>query len=124
MLELKCKNIIYFIDFKDIIYCQSRGNYTYFVISGKNILVYQSLKNTEFLLFTQNDSLFFRCHYSFIVNLYKIISFNNKENVLNLVNDMNIPVSRSKIKALKEALEKLKSKNHEKMTNHPEIFTN
>jgi two-component system, LytTR family, response regulator len=111
MLGLKCKNIIHLVDLNDIIFCQSKGNYTLFVIKDKNILVYQSLTETESLLFNQDDSFFSRCHYSYIVNIHKVALLDIKENVLNLINGMKIPVSRSKIKALKEAIEKLKPMN-------------
>jgi len=105
MLKIKDKNIIHIIDPNDIIFCQSKGNYTFLILRDKKVLTYQSLKNLASVLYNFNSSLFFRCHNSFVVNIACILEIDIKSNKLHLDNGEVLPISKSKKKKLEIALE-------------------
>jgi DNA-binding LytR/AlgR family response regulator len=63
------------VDFRQIIYIESRKNYTRLVLEDKPILVLVTLKQWERLL---PRDLFCRIHRGYIVAIEKIQSFDNK----------------------------------------------
>ena len=67
IIILKTLDIVYSVNVKDIIRCESDNNYTRFYLTdGKKILVSVTLKEYEELL---SDQGFFRIHQSHLVNL-------------------------------------------------------
>lgn len=69
------------IKLNDIIYIESMDNYARFHLQGKSPLMSQvSLKKLQQLLPPEE---FVRIHKSFIVPLYRVTSYNNKEVILN-----------------------------------------
>ncbi len=59
-----------FFAINDIIYCEANGPYTYiFLVNGRKIISVRNIKEYEEML---PDSLFFRSHHSFLINLNKI----------------------------------------------------
>lgn len=109
MIRIKDKNIVHLIEITNIIYCQSKGNYS--SITAKD--VYKSLKNIQSLITNQDSSLFFRCHKSFLVNISCISEIDIKSNELHLYNGTNLPVAKSKKKGLERALNDFLNDNHD-----------
>lgn len=63
------------VDFNDIIYCKSEGNYTTFFLDTEEIMVSKPLK--KFLpLF--DESLFIKCHQSYLINTSRIAKYLNE----------------------------------------------
>lgn len=62
---------------------------------SKTIYVYANLKDLE-----KENTFFFRCHKSFIVNTKHILSYSNNEYLLLMRNNDFVPVSRRKAKYL------------------------
>jgi len=90
------------IPLNNIIYCESKSNYTNICLNnGQQLLISKTLKDIEELL---NMHPFFRVHNSFLINLQYAVRYNKGEGgTLILNNDVVIPVSRNK----KEELLKL-----------------
>lgn len=81
---------VYAVQEKDILYCQSDGNYTtIFTLSHGEILVSKHIKLIEELL---PPVLFVRCHQSYIVNKNHVLKY-NKNNHLQLIGNIEVPVS-------------------------------
>ena len=83
------------IPLNNIMYCESKSNYTHIYINnGQQLLVSKTLKDIESLL---NMQPFFRVHHSFLVNLQYAIRYNKGEGgSLELNNNITVPVSRTK----------------------------
>ena len=86
---------------KDIIYCESEGNYTTFYTTDfQKIMVTKYMKQIEELL---SETTFIRCHRSHIVNKNHIIKF-KKSGSFVLANQYEVPISRERKRdALKKA---------------------
>ncbi len=87
----------------NIIYCNSRDNYTKVYFAHKKpLLISKTLKNTESIL---PEKIFFRIHRSYIVNLNYIKKLDkNKGFKITLETGDILPVSKNKIKELTERL--------------------
>jgi two-component system, LytTR family, response regulator len=98
-IVLKTSDQIYLINVKDIVRCESDGNYTYFfTIDGKKILVSTTIKEYEEMLGGFN---FFRTHQSHLVNTNFIERFDKKDGGFVVMKDnSNIPVAVRKKEAL------------------------
>ena len=84
---------ISFVPIEDILYCKADGSYTVFkLIDGEEVLASKSLKNYEEIL---ENNTFYRCHKSYLVNLYKINKI-DKDGYLFLADKSSIPISRRK----------------------------
>ena len=96
---LKTADTVYAIYEDDIIYCRSDGNYTTFYTQQlEKIVVSKPLKQIEEIL---SESVFIRCHQSYIVNKKHVLKY-NKQGVLIVHLDFKVPVSsRRKDYALK-----------------------
>lgn len=95
-----------FFDQDDLLYAYSKDREVYLRIKGEDHLYNQSLSSLEEKL---DPNLFFRCHRSYIVRIDAIREVSPWFNGTYLINmnekkDSNIPVSRSKVKELKELL--------------------
>jgi len=101
---LKTADQIYLINVRDILRCESDGNYTYFfTIDGKKILVSTTIKEYEEML---SSFSFFRTHQSHLVNTSFIDRFDKKDGGFVIMRDnSSVPVAVRK----KEALLKLLS---------------
>jgi len=87
---LKTTDTVYAIYEDDIIYCRSDGNYTTFYTQQmEKIVVSKPLKQIEEIL---SDTIFIRCHQSYIVNKKHVIKY-NKQGVLIVHMDFKVPVS-------------------------------
>ena len=100
-------NGLLMLDVKEILYCESENNYTYFhLVNEKKILISKTLKYIADLLTNNND--FFRIHNSFLINVNytsRYIKGNGGEVIMS--NGKHIPISRIKKKAFLDLLENL-----------------
>ncbi len=104
-LILKNADAIHIIKTEEILFAKSDNNYTtFFLISGKEILVSKPLKSFEEKL---TDLSFFRVHQSFLINLIYITSFDKRNEQIILDQKHAIPVAQSKKQQLIAYIEKL-----------------
>lgn len=89
-------NNLLMIDTKDILYLKADNSYTSIHLNnGKTHVTSRFLKNFEDHL--KNNSNFFRCHKSYIINLDYIKSYSKSNGgTIILNNDFEIPVSQDK----------------------------
>ncbi len=101
---------IYLIKVKDIVYCESDGNYTTVnLLDGAKILVSATLKEYEDLLMEYG---FFRVHKSWLINLRYISRFEKAEGgMIVLENGNKIPVASRKRELLLEMFDHLAKKS-------------
>ena len=94
-IALPSSDGLIFVNFANIIRCESDSSYTLFVLStGKKIMVTRTMKEYENLL---PESNFFRVHKSHIVNLDYISQYINRDGAyVVLENGDNIPLARNK----------------------------
>ncbi len=94
-IALKTSEAIYLIDVKDIIRCNSDGNYTTFYIENdKNLVVSRTLKEFAELLEPYG---FIRTHQSHLINVDYIEKYDKRSGgVLVLKDSVTIPVSTRK----------------------------
>lgn len=86
---IKSEKVTYRIDYRDILYIESVGDYVKIITNEKVIMAYQSLKYLESVL---PDNFFPRVHKSFIVSISKI---NSIEGNMIKIGDTTIPIGRS-----------------------------
>ncbi|GAA4277475.1 LytR/AlgR family response regulator transcription factor [Aquimarina mytili] len=104
-IVLKNADAIHIIKTEDILFAQSDNNYTtFFLTSGKEILVSKSLKSFEEKLSEHN---FFRVHQSFLINLTYISSFDKRNDQIILDQSHPIPVAQSRKQKLITYIENL-----------------
>jgi two-component system, LytTR family, response regulator len=105
-IVLKTSDQIYIINVKDIVRCESDGNYTYFfTIDGKKILVSTTIKEYEEML---SGFHFFRTHQSHLVNTNFIERFDKKDGGSVIMKDnSSIPVAVRKKEALLSLLSRI-----------------
>ncbi|MDF1696071.1 MAG: LytTR family DNA-binding domain-containing protein [Saprospiraceae bacterium] len=86
----------------EISFVKSENIYAYVHNSHEKHFITLSLKEIEATL---SPTLFYRCHKSYIVNLFKIIKITKAQNCYVLLqNGQEIPVSRSKKKEMLQLL--------------------
>ncbi len=90
------------IKISNIVYCQAEINYsTTYTSDNKSYTISHSLKYLEEML---PESIFFRTHKSFIVNLNYIKSFDKKRGVVILENNKTIEVATRRVEDFLNAL--------------------
>ena len=87
-----------------ILFVEAMKNYVYYCVTEADGVeqiykVRDKIANVEEAL---KEEGFFRCHRSYLVQLQKVISYNNKELVMK--NGACIPISRGQVQTFKEAL--------------------
>lgn len=95
-LLINLKSGIEYIDTGDIIFLESKSNYTrlYFP-NSKTILATKTLKEFEDILCNPNSN-FMRTHHSFIVNLKRVLRYLKSEDKIILTENHKVPVSKNK----------------------------
>ncbi|SHJ69909.1 two component transcriptional regulator, LytTR family [Arenibacter nanhaiticus] len=79
---------------KNIIYCESDGNYTTIQMTNENnILVSKPLKTVEELL---PEALFKRVHKSFLIKMDAVKRYNKMDKLVELTDNFTIPVAHRK----------------------------
>ena len=93
-----------FVEVKDIIRCESNGNYCkVHLINKKTIFLAKTLKEIESLLFDQG---FYRIHKSHLIALAHIVRLIHSEGgFIELIDESKVPISRNR---KKEFLKRLK----------------
>jgi len=79
------------VDYQDIYYIESDGNYIVIYTTNKKYLLRQ---NMDSIMAQLDDSTFYRVHRSYIVNIEKVTSYTRKEL---LVKGISIPISKNLI---------------------------
>lgn len=74
------------------------GKYSTVFTDKKDYKLKMPIKEIEKIL---DSKIFYRCHRSFLINLRKVEELSEEHNLLRLENDINIPISRNKIKEFK-----------------------
>ncbi|WP_075343288.1 LytR/AlgR family response regulator transcription factor [Tenacibaculum agarivorans] len=77
------------LNFEDIIFCKSEGNYTTFHLTNEQVLVSKPMKKLQPLL---DENIFLKCHQSFLVNTSYVTKYLN-EGFLVTKNGDQIPVA-------------------------------
>jgi two-component system LytT family response regulator len=103
---LKTSESIHLAGIEDIIRCESDSSYTtFYLISGKKVMVSKTLKEYDELL---SDKGFFRVHQSHLINLNYIDHFEKGEGGYLVMKDKSqVPVSFRKKDALLKTFDKL-----------------
>lgn len=91
---------IHLINLDDILFLEAKGSYTNFVTKTSGQLLI-SKRLSEFV-FMEQDSQFFRCHRSFLVNLHHIQRVCKKKNELEMTDGNFIQLANDKRKNLLE----------------------
>jgi two-component system LytT family response regulator len=93
-LKINSDDKMIFLNPEEIIYCESDGSYSS-IITENNGVVYVSkkLKVLEEML---PETLFFRIHHGYLINLQKVSSFEKNSSKVVLSNGVSLPVSRLK----------------------------
>lgn len=105
-LSIANRKGIKIVNQKDIVRLEADGNCTIlFYTDGTNYLDTRTLKTYENLL---NESFFFRVHKSHIVNLNFVKEYSRElRPLITMTTNINIPVSRLKVRALTNRLKSL-----------------
>ena len=96
-----------------MINAQDKKTFAYTKDRCEPIIVTGSLKYFEKKL---SKNTFFRCHYSYIINLWHIMELNFKNSNIILTGNMVVPVSRGQMYVFKEML-----KENMKIQNQPQL---
>lgn len=91
----------YVISKEEIMYIEVTGKYSTVFTEKKSYKLKLSMKEIEKNLNSRN---FFKCHRSFLINLKKVEELSEKDSVIKINNDINIPISRNKIKEFKSKI--------------------
>ncbi|MDD4490797.1 MAG: LytTR family DNA-binding domain-containing protein [Paludibacter sp.] len=100
-IVLKTSESIFIVKVTDIIRCEADHNYTtFYLISGKKVLVSKTLKDYDEILC---DFFFFRAHQSHLININHIVSFEKSDGgYLRMIDGSSVPVSKRKREELLE----------------------
>ena len=103
---LKDSETVFLVAVKDIIRCESEGNYTKFFLSdGRKITITKTLKEYDQLF---KDHHFFRAHQSHLINLIHFDRYEKKEGgIVHMKDGSILPVAVRKRDMLMTALENL-----------------
>ena len=87
-----------YIPYSQIYYIEARDKKIYVRTKQEEYGFYETIENME----KQLPSSFCRCHRSYIVNMDKVISVKISQNLIELYGDMEVPLSRSYKKTIKD----------------------
>lgn len=91
-IQIIRRGIKEFIVCKDIIMIEASSNYSIFYLTdGTQIVTSKTLKYWEEIV---PHELFVRCHHSYIINKFHVLSFKFDSKVLRLNNDSKVKVSK------------------------------
>ncbi|MCK9279373.1 MAG: LytTR family DNA-binding domain-containing protein [Melioribacteraceae bacterium] len=105
-MVLKTSDKIHVVNINDIIHCKADNTYTtFFLVTGKKIVVSKPLKKYEEML---SDNGFMRVHQSHLINLNYIQHLNKQDGgILVMSDNSEIPVSYQQKQALTKYFESL-----------------
>lgn len=94
-LAVNSKQSVEFLDPAEIIYLESRSNYTLIHLShAEPILTPKTLRDFDQQLC--NNQQFMRVHNSFVVNLHKVLRYIKDQDMIVMVNQEKVPLSKSR----------------------------
>ena len=91
----------YIISKEEIIYIEVIGKYSTVYTKTKDYKLKMPIKEIEKIL---DSKIFYKCHRSFLINLRKVEELSEEHNLVRIENDINIPISRNKIKEFKRRI--------------------
>jgi two-component system, LytTR family, response regulator len=95
-LGINSKDGVEFIETQEIIYMESKSNYTkLYLEDGRTIMTPKNLKEFDNQLCIANLN-FMRVHHSFILNLHKVLRFIKDSDDIIMINHQKIPLSKSR----------------------------
>ncbi len=105
-IALPTSDGLIFIEIKDIVLCESEGNYTKIHLSqGRATTFTKHLKDIEELLLGHS---FYRIHHSYLINLKQVVQYIRTDGgEVKMSNGKLIPISRQKKQDLLDALSRL-----------------
>ncbi|HLS31416.1 MAG TPA: LytTR family DNA-binding domain-containing protein [Flavobacteriaceae bacterium] len=93
-LAISSKGKLIYLDYRDILFCESDGNYCkVHLVDERSITVTKKLKEIQKLV---SSTVFCRVHHSYIINMEKVKTYIRATCDVILENGVEIPVSRSK----------------------------
>lgn len=106
-LSIPSINKVDLIKIDDIIFCKSDGRYTsFFLKNNEEIIACKNLGQFEDIL---DDTLFFRIHHSYIINLNYLISITKKTGYYcEMTNNINLPIAKRRQESLRSFLKSKK----------------
>lgn len=104
-IRIKTYRLICLINLDNIIYCRSMGRFTHIATTDENeeVSTRHCLKELEGMI---SEEFFIRCHKCVLVNMHHVKAYDSVNNELILVNDVNVKVSRGKVKLIRQYFEK------------------
>ena len=103
-LALSTNEGIHWVEVSKVVYCESQNNYVTFYLQDKQkIIVSKSLKEYEDLL---ASSGFERIHQTYLINLNFLKTFNRNESMVELQNNIHLPVASRRKERLIELMKK------------------
>lgn len=94
-LAINSKNGVEYIDPTEILYFESKSNYTFvYLADAESILTPKTLRDFEAQLCGNLN--FMRVHHSFIINLHKVVRYLKEEECIVMPNQQKIPLSKSR----------------------------
>lgn len=102
-LSIPSINKVNLIKVEDIIFCKSDGRYTSFYLkNNEEIIACKNLGQFEEIL---DDTLFFRIHHSYIINLNHLISITKKAGYYcEMINNISLPIAKRRQESLRSFL--------------------
>lgn len=102
-LSIPSINKVDIIKVEDIVFCKSDGRYTSFYLKNKEeIIACKNLGQFEDVL---DETLFFRIHHSYIINLNYLISITKKTGYYcEMINNINLPIAKRRQENLRTFL--------------------
>lgn len=107
-LSIPSINKVDLIKTDDIVFCKSDGRYTSFYLKNKEeIIACKNLGQFEDIL---DETLFFRIHHSYIINLNHLISITKKTGYYcEMINNINLPIAKRRQESLRTFLKSKKN---------------
>ncbi len=94
-LAVSSKHGVEYIDPVDIMYFESKSNYTLVYLNGQEaILTPKTLKEFEAQL--GNNLNFMRVHNSYVINLHKVLRYLKESDTIVMIDHQKIPLSKSR----------------------------
>ena len=112
LFDLNCHDSAMTINQRDIVCVKAEGSYSRMYLSdGQNCLYSKRIGIVEHML---EDGLFNRCHRSWIINMLYIRSIKAKMSRVELINGIQVCVSRRKAPEFKSFLQCIEKQLHKK----------
>lgn len=109
------RKLIRIINQKEVMYVRAESNYSVFVMDDKS--EWTLCQTLEYVEKSLEQSPFFRCHKSFLVNLIKIKEISRRKPELVLIDNLRLPIARRKRREFMKSLYRIESNSAESVNN-------